>query len=104
MAAQLEIFPEGTDFSLYPRSKRLYDGLRLHFRVPYDDKVMDCFGFVNGLTTWALGYPVIDAVKFDKYLVTTHYPEYTGDNMSMSEAIIKFYGVEADNWLTKHIC
>ena len=102
--AQLELFPADTNFDLTPPSKYIYDGLGLHFKIPYPDKVMECFGFVDGLMSAVMGRPIISVIKFDKYLMTTHYPEYTGDNMSMSEAVIKFYGIEADNWLRKHIC
>ena len=103
MIKQLEIFPENTSFDLTPPSKYIYDGLRQHFKMSCNDKMMECYGFVDGLMSATLNKPVINVVKFDKYLLSIHYPDYTGDSMSMSEAVRTFYGVEADNWLAKHI-
>jgi hypothetical protein len=103
MPTQLELFPEGADFSLRSPSEYIYEGLRSHFKMSCNDRMMACYGFVDGLMSAAIGHPVINVIKLDKYLITTHYPEYTGENMSMSEAICKFYGAEADNWLAKHL-
>ena len=63
---QLELFPEGTDFSLNPPSKHLYDGLRLHFGMSYSDRLFEVFRFVDGFTTLILGHPVIDVVRLDR--------------------------------------
>ena len=104
MSIQLEMFPEGTDYSLYRPSKRLYDGLRQYFNMYYDDKLMECFGYCDGLMTAMMGRPIINIINFNKYL-SVHHCLHTVDhlNLSMSDVVIMFYGSEADKWLTKYL-
>lgn len=98
---QLSLFPDGETFpctKTNPRSpKKIHQGLRKYFGIT------NPAGFIDGLIALFSGKVVIDITRLDEWLKEKHGDDYPDDGMSMSDAIAKFYGEEAKNWVANNI-
>lgn len=98
---QLSLFPNGETFPYAKTNlrspKKIHQGLRKYFGIT------NPAGFTDGLIALFTGKAVIDIIKLDQWLKEKHGDDYPDDGMSMSDAIAKFYGEEANNWVANNI-
>ena len=98
---QLSLFQNGETFPYAPTNpfvpNKIYQGLRAYLGIT------NPAGFTDGLIALFMGKAVIDIVKLDEWLKEKHGDDYPDDGMSMSDAIAKFYGEEANNWVANNI-
>ena len=81
-------------------SKNLFDGLKQHFSIK--GKEARSYTFVDGLSSVISGRGVLNLTEFDRWLKDTHCDDYSED-MSIGEAVRKFYGPVAENWVLKNL-
>lgn len=105
MTTQLSLFPEGTVFPALTekeiREKR-FEKFRQEFGSHFKIEGY-CESFIDPIMSMFSHVPVIDILKFDKWLKREHYEDYPDNGVSMSQVITRFYGKAADEWLAKQI-